>query len=305
MRKLNSGQIKDLSTLVVPSKGIVYNTLTGSLTSKVSTENFNTYIDGYTGFFVTSNSDPALSISGPSSSRYVIRSMHVTNTSNAKAYLLGSVKYADGNSASLANLIPFPVGESAEFISRPMILKTGDTIYLKGFNSTYTAANGLLSATFTYETITDDASFTGVGKTLANSNTNVNITELQSIGCIVESIKVVNVLAETVTVRAFVANSSVIPKSYYTYNLSIPQNTSVELLQAPKVISTGDNIYVNYISQYGASNGVSAFVSYRQSEYATTQASPTTAEVGNTQYYVTFTTSQPDGTVLYYSIEES
>jgi hypothetical protein len=305
MRKLNSGQIKDLSTLVIPSKGIVYNTTTGSLTSKVSTENFNTYIDGYTGFFVTANSDPALSLSGASSNRHIIRSIHVTNISNAKAYLLGSVRYANGNTASLANLIPFPVGESAEFISRPMILKPGDTIYLQGFDNTFTRANGLLNATFTYETVTDDASFAGVGTTLANSNTNVNVTGLQSVGAVVESIRVVNVLAETVTVKAFIANSTVIPKSYYTFNLGIPQNTSVELLQAPKVVGVGDNIYVNYVSQFGASNGVSVFVAYRQSDYATTLASPTTAEVGNTQYYVSFTTSQPDGTVLYYSIEES
>ena len=304
MRKVNSGQIKDLSTLLVPGKGVTYNRSSGILTSKISSENFNSYIDGFQSYYVTGNSDPALSFVSGTTYRFIVRSIHITNISSNIAYLSGSINYANGNTAGFANLTPFVSGASAEFIQRPQIMQPGDTIYLQGFDNNVTRANGLLSATFTYETITDDTSYVGTGINIANSNTSVAVTSATGSGCVIESVKAINLLSETVTVKAFVANSTVIPKSYYTYNLSIPRNSSVELLQATKYLNINDSLYVNYISPFGSSNGVSVLVSYRQTDYATPVYVPAVTDIGNVSNYVTFSTNLPDSTVLYYTIEE-
>lgn len=304
MRKLNSNQIKDLSTLLVPGKGVTYNTSSGLLTSKISSENFNSYIDGFQSYYVTGNSDPALSFSAGTTYRFIIRSIHITNISSNTSYLSGSINYANGNTAGFANLTPFASGSSAEFIQRPQIIQPGDTIYLQGFDKTLTRANGLLSATFTYETITDDASYVGTGTNLGNSNTSVAVVTATGSGYVIESVKAINLLSETVTVQAFIANSTVIPKSYYTYNLSIPRNSSVELLQATKYLNINDSLYVNYVSPFGSRNGVSVLASYRQTDYATPVYVPTVTDIGNVSNYVTFTTNIADTTVLYYTIEE-
>jgi hypothetical protein len=303
MRQISSFQIKNLGTLIKEGKGIIYNAVSGTVSSKISTENFNSYIDGSMGYTVTSNLDVALRLAGSITSKYVLRSLHITNISDQKAYLTGRIGYNSGNSALIANLYSLPVGGSAEFIQRPQILQYGDTIYLQGFNKDYVPGNSLISATITYESISDDQTYIGVGSTLANSNAIIQIVDSSTSSVVVESVRAVNLLGEPITLKAYTAYSNTQPKSYYTYNLPIPPNSSVELLQGPKLISISDKLFAQYSSPYNTPNGVAMFVSYRNTESFDLAAAPSIAEF-STNVFVQFNTSLPNGTVLYYTIEE-
>jgi hypothetical protein len=304
MRAISSTQIKNLSGLIQAGKGIIYNISSGTISSKLTTENFNTYIDGSLGYTVTSNLDVALNLAaGATTTKYVLRSLHVTNISDQNAYLTGQIRFNSGNSAYLSNLFQLPVGGSAEFIQRPQLLQYGDKLYLQGFNKNRVAGNSLISATITYESISDDQSFIGTGSTLANSNTNIQILDTGTSSVVIESIKAVNLLGETATIKVYPTYSNAIPKSYYTYNLPIPPNSSVELLQGTKLLPLGDKLFAQYTSPYNTTNGVSIFVSYRNTESFNLVAAPTLAEFNNT-VYVQFNTSVADGTVLYYTLEE-
>jgi hypothetical protein len=304
MRLINSPQIKDLSTLVKAGKGIVYNTASGTISSKISSENFNTYIDGTQYYTLGANLTPTIVLAGGSqNSRYILRSMHVTNISGNKAYFYSNVGYASGNTAVLANLIQLPVGQSVEMIQKPQILSPGDIIYIQGFNSSLTPNNSILSATFTYEGIYDDQGYIGSGVTIPTSNTNIQIVDTGTSSLLFESIKVVNITSDPVTFTSYVGWANSQPRAYYTYNLPIPANSTVEIIDRSKLIQLGDKLYASYVSPYGSNNGVSVFSSYRQTE-STTLLSTVTSTEFNKQMYFVFDTSITEGTTLYWTLEE-
>jgi hypothetical protein len=304
MRLINSPQIKDLSTLLKAGKGITYNTYSGTISSKISSENFNTYIDGTQYYTIGANLTSTIVLAGGSqNSRYILRSMHITNISGNKAYLYSNVVYASGNTAVMANLIQLPVGQSMEMIQRPQILSPGDVIYIQGLNNLLTPNNAILSATFTYEGIYDDQGYIGSGVTIPRSNVNTQIVDSGTTALIFESIKVVNITSDPVNFTSYVSWANGSPRGYYTYNLPIPANSTVEVIDRSKYVQLGDKIYASYVSPYGSNNGVSVFSSYRQTESTTLLSSPSTTEF-NRQMYFAFDTSILEGTTLYWTLEE-
>ena len=70
----------------------------------------------------------------PISDRFVLRSIHVTNTTDSTTLLSSNVLYASGNTAGLTNRMPVPAGASLELIDKNQLFGPGDVINLQGFN---------------------------------------------------------------------------------------------------------------------------------------------------------------------------
>jgi hypothetical protein len=273
----------------------------GTIKSTAAGGDYNISLSGATGYTV-SNVMAGITFTGSVSDRFILRSLQITNISDSNAaYVSSNVLYSGGNTAYLGNLISVPLGGVAEFISRTQVFQPGDSIYLQGFDNNYTATSNILSAFFTYETINSDESYIGIGQTLANANSNVSLLLADTTDLIVESVKFVNLRPTNIPIRLYVANTTtLIPKAYLAYNMQVPTGSSLEILQSPKVLKTGETLYARYANSSNA-DSIAVFTSYRKSEQTTVSFTTSSVSIGNT-VIATFNTSVEDGTVLYYTI---
>jgi hypothetical protein len=248
----------------IAGRGIII-TDDGIVKSTIGSELFNPAINYAKDYTVTATMAAALTIpSTPINDRYILRSMHVTNISDSVAFVSSNVLYSGGNTAYLGSLIPVPIGSVVEFMDRPQLLQPGDKINIQGFNASQVATSAVLSSYFTYESISGDVTYVGVGSTLATSNTNIQIVDADQSDTVIESIKVINLKSYSIPVKVFFAYANATPKAYMAYNMQIPPNSSVELLQSPKLIYFTDKVFANYAN---ASDGdaISIFPSYNMS----------------------------------------
>ena len=288
-------------TAFTAGRGIII-TDDGIVKSTIGSELFNPAINYAKDYNVTASMAAGLTIpSNPVNDRYILRSLHVTNISDSVAFVSSNVLYAGGNTAYLGSLIPVPVGSVVEFMDRPQLIQPGDKINLQGFNASQTAASGVLSSYFTYESIAGDVTYVGTGQTLALSNTTIQVVHADQSDTIIESIKVVNLKTYPIPVKVFFGYSNATPKAYMAYNMQVPPNTSIELLQSPKLILQNDKIYASYAN---ASDGdaISIFPSYRQGSVTNLGTTTSSASSGG-NIDISFYTTLVDGTTLYYTLE--
>jgi hypothetical protein len=186
-------------------------------------------------------------------------------------------------------------------MDRPQLIQPGDKINLQGFNASQTATSGVLSSYFTYESISSDVTYVGTGQTLALSNTTIQVVHADQSDTIIESLKVVNLKTYPIPVKVFFGYSNATPKAYMAFNMQVPPNTSIELLQSPKLILQNDKIYASYAN---ASDGdaISIFPSYRQGSVTNLGTTTASASSGG-NIDVSFYTTLVDGTTLYYTLE--
>jgi hypothetical protein len=200
----------------------------------------------------------------------------------------------------LVNQIPIPVGGVVDLLKRGQLLSPGDKINLQGFTSAGTATSNILSAMFTYETLASDASYIGVGQTLATSNTNILIYDSDQSASIIESIKIVNLQNYIIPVKLYWGDANGIVKTHLAYNLSVPNNSSIELLVNPKRIEKTDRLYASY--RNAENNSISVFTSARLTATFALSSYDVNVTPGSAPL-ISIATTEAEGTVLYYSIE--
>ena len=287
-------------TAFQPGKGIqIYEN--GTIVNTGSSSIYNTDINGSVGGNISSTMSAFVTFpSSPTTTRFILRSLHVVNMSDTTSLISGNILYATGNTASIANQIPVATGGVLEFIKKGQLFQPGDKINLQGFNSAGTATANIMTAMATYEAFLSDTSFIGLGQTIANVNTNTLIYDSAQSYSIIESIKFINLQSTVAPIRAYWGDANGNPKAYLAYNLQIPPNSSVELLQAPKRIEYTDRIYASYTNAPNAA--VSAFVSARLGPTYTIGAFTPNVTTGGT-LSVSFASSASEGSLVYYTIE--
>ena len=194
--------------------------------------------------------------------------------------------------------MPLPLGGTLEFLKKTQVMQPGDKINFQSFDNTGTPANNIVSSIFTYETLAGEQDFFGTGLELNAGNVNTLVYAADQSYTILESIKLVNLEDYVIRAKVFWADANDTPRAYFSYNLPLPPNSSVELLQAPKRIEFTDKIYVNYI----ANSELSVFISGRIGSLFTLDSFTGNIEPGS-NVEASFSTTEDEGTVLYYSIE--
>jgi plastocyanin len=273
----------------------------GTIKSTIGTETFNTAIDGGRDYKVTSAMGGLTFTSAVAGDRFLLRSLHVTNISDNTAYISSNVLYAGGNTAYMGNLIPVPVGSVVEFMDRPQIMQPGDTVNLQGFDQSLAPTSNILHSYFTFESINNDTTYVGVGQNLAQSNTNIQIAVADQSDTVFESIKFVNLQSYSIPVKLYFGSANGAPRSYLAYNMQVPPNSSMEMLQSPKLLKYLDVAYASY-SNASEGDSIAVFSSYRRTAVTSTFGTTSSAvALGNIQ--ASFLTTIPDGTTLYYTLE--
>ena len=271
----------------------------GLIKSTDDSDLYNLAINGSVPYIVTDRMETAVTFpTVPAEDRFILRSIHVTNISETDAFISGNILYASGNTAFIADMMPLPLGGTLEFLKKTQVMQPGDKINFQSFDSTGTPANNIVSSIFTYETLAGEQDFFGTGLELNAGNVNTLVYTSDPSYTILESIKLVNLEDYVIRAKVFWADANDTPRAYFSYNLPLPPNSSVELLQAPKRIEITDKIYVNYI----ANSELSVFISGRIGSLFTLDSFTGNIDPGS-NVEASFSTTEDEGTVLYYSIE--
>ena len=201
---------------------------------------------------------PGIGLSMPStaSRKYVIESIQITNTYSNELYLTARQDFnLSSNSwraVPMVQRLIVPYQGSVELINQPMIASPQDHFRfqaLAGSGTTATGIDGGLDVFMVYSTKTD-TNFVGVGSTVA-STTGAEVYRSTTYPSVVQSIRLCNynlnidVDASVSIYRGGTAGS--IPTTgvrlgYLAYNMTIPKNSVVEILDKPKYIVLNDTI---------------------------------------------------------------
>ena len=219
---------------------------------------FNSAINVSTGYAVTS----ALANAVVFTANATVHSIYITNIGadvNAAVTITGDFTPA-GSSAnvSLFRNIPIPSRSSVEMLKKPQVVRTNDIIKMQSFFNGV-AASSNVHATIVYETTalsTFDRS-----AALAGTGYSTLYTATGS-PAVIESIKVVN--QDTAfgnhAISIIWTNSGNTIQGYMAKEIILPANSTIELCEAPKYLSTGDKLDI--FSSFA--NVVSVFVSAKR-----------------------------------------
>ena len=196
---------------------------------------------------------PGIAYSFPStvSRTYVIESIHITNKSGNELYITGRHDYDGGSNVPIANRVIVPYQGSVELLEQPTVANPENIIRLQALTSQGTDAeghNGGLDAFIVIsEKQVDD--FIGTGATITSTDQEVFKSDTKS--SVIQSVRLTNYDNNTdvdVSVSIFRNASAVgggVRLGYLAYNLTVPKNSVVEIVQNPKYLQSDDAIKVS------------------------------------------------------------
>jgi hypothetical protein len=196
-------------------------------------------IDGFTAIGVT--------FPTTADKRYLVTSMHITNVSPSDLYLTSRIDYNGGENVPLTNKVIVPYQGSLEIIDESFITNPSDNLRFAAFTGIGTTAGGVtngLDCWVTYET-KDDTNYIGIGSTVPTTGNHTVFTSNTNPSTI-NTINLTN-YSNFVDVDASVSiyRGGTIRQGYLAYNLTIPQNSSVQILPRSKRLNASDTIVVN------------------------------------------------------------
>ena len=277
-------------------KGIII-TEAGTISSVDDSDLYNIAIDKSVYDIVTTDGKSVISInSSPADTSYLVHSLQLTNITDNEVYVSGNIQFASGQNVDLLNRLKMPVGSSLEILEKSLILLPGDVLNLTTFD-------GNVSVAGTYESVFNDESFINPSLTIAAADADELVYNSNLSYAIIETIKVVNLDNTNIPVKITVTDANNNPKGYLIYNLDIPENSIVDVLQKPKRIENGDKLFASYTGSAN-SNAVSIFVSGRLGAISGIEIAPAAIDgtPGNT--VIAFATTEAEGTTLYYTFTE-
>ncbi len=190
---------------------------------------FNSSVNGAVGYTVSTSNAAGYTAPNTAGIKYIVHSIQVTNTHATNSGNLSvDINGTNYSAISLAKTIPLDPGLTIELLKKPKVIHPSNAIrFLSDVGS-------ILQATITYQSTTE-AKYFGQGIALSDTNT----TDLYSASAdsVVESILLSNVEGVS-DVKATVVwtNSAGAVSGYYVYELVIPADATVEILEAPKFI---------------------------------------------------------------------
>lgn len=200
---------------------------------------FNTSISSATGYAITTSMATAFTAPATANLRYVVHSIHITNIDGTdNADVSGQFSGTTYSSISFADTVPVPAGSAVELLKKPKVLQPDDLIQLQA------SADGDLHATITIESVSEAKLFgAGIDLTTAAAYTTLHTATANSV---IESILLSNDDSTALDVKASViwTDAADAIQGYFTFDLIVPNDATVEVLEQPKFIPSGFKVRV-------------------------------------------------------------
>lgn len=212
---------------------------------------FNTGITTSVGFAVTSTMGTAYTAPATAGNEHIVHSIHVTNIDGTTSADISGQMYA--GQYSIANTVPVPAGSSVELLKQPKILAASEIIELQA------SANSALHATITIETKAGDVTFVGVGTDITSAATYTDLWTATANSMLQGILLANDDGANDVKARVVWTDGSDNIQGYFAYDMVIPADATVEILEQPKYLPSGYKVRV-YANQ---ANRLEAILSAR------------------------------------------
>ena len=201
---------------------------------------------------------------------YVIESIHVTNIYNDDLYFTSRHDFDGGENVPTAQRVIVPYQGAVELLEQPIIANPSDELRFQAFAGVGTTATGInngLDSFIVYSEKTD-TDYIGTGATvvtpagteLFTSTTNSSV--LQSIRLCNYDLAI-DVDASVSIYRGGTVGGIVttgVRQGYLVYNLTVPKNSVIEILEKPKYLAANDTIVVG-VAGTTLTNSLSATLS--------------------------------------------
>ena len=197
---------------------------------------FNTGIASATAYAVTTAMATAYTAPATAGARHIVHSIHVTNIDGTTSADISGQLYA--GEYSIANTIPVPPGSAVELLKQPKILSPSETIQLQS------SATGDLHATITIETKAGDTTYIGVGTDITSAATYTDL-HIATADTMLQSVLLANDDgAADVKANVVWTDGSNTIQGYYAFEMTIPADATVEILEKPKFLPNGYKVRV-------------------------------------------------------------
>ena len=211
---------------------------------------FNSAISSVARARLTSIGGDVLALPSTAGEIYIIHSISASNigAGNTEVNVIGAFDYNGGEVSYFAYNIPIPTGTTVELLREPQVLNPSDTIQMRGTNALRDGWDDAVEVHISYEQTTSNKHFgKGFGNVAIASTTLVGI-HTASANSVVQSIRLAN-KTDNGAYPVSVSVTSGVSTIYLVDNLIIPKYASVELLDNPKALLSGDivNIEVDQV----------------------------------------------------------
>lgn len=201
---------------------------------------------------------PGIAYSFPSTAgvEYVIESIHVTNTFGNELYLSArhdfNVSSGVWRATPIANRVVVPYQGATELLEQPMVAAPQDQIRLQAFTGIGTTSAGVDGGLDAFIIISrkTDTNYVGIGTTVRTPS-GQEILTASTRQTVLQSIRLVNynnaidVDASVSIYRGGTVGGIVttgVRQGYLAYNLTVPKNSTIEILEQPKYLAINDSI---------------------------------------------------------------
>lgn len=192
---------------------------------------------------------PGIAYTFPSTAgrRYVIESIHVTNTFTNELYFVARHDFNGGSNVPLAQRVIVPYQGAMEFLDQPIIANPSDTIRFQALSNASPTAVGIDGGLDAFIIISEksDTTYIGTGG-IVSTATGTQIFQATTGNAMLQSIKLCNYSLNTdidASVSIFRGTlASGVRLGYLAFNITIPKNSVIELLVKPKYLATNDSI---------------------------------------------------------------
>jgi hypothetical protein len=234
-----SGLINLPAAAAVPSDGQDFNT--GITTTKYASASDD--IDGFT----------AIAVTFPSTAgrKYLVESIHVTNITAGDLYITSRIDYDGGEDVPFTNKVLIPEQGAIDIVDESFVCNPSDNIRLAAYNGIGATAGGILNGLDCFVTYTEktDTNYIGIGSTTKSTFTDETVFTSNTNPSVINTITLSN-NSDVADIDASVSmfRGGTIRQGYFVYNLTIPQNSSVQILPKAKRLNPTDTIVVNSTS---------------------------------------------------------
>jgi len=209
---------------------------------------------------VAANNDiftgPGIAYTFPSTAgkSYIIESISVTNIYDTNLYFSSRHDFNGGQNTPTAQRVVIPYQGALEVLEEPIIAKPSDILRFQAFAGIGTLATGVnngLDSFITYSEKTD-ANFIGVG-TIVTTASGTELFTSTTNSSVIQSIRLCNYSlnmdtdASVSIYRGGTVGSiptTGVRQGYLVYNLTVPKNSVIEILERPKYLPPNDTVVV-------------------------------------------------------------
>ncbi len=200
-------------------------------------ELFNINVSAAVGYAVNTTMSAAFTAPSTVGLEYVVHSIQITNIGSANAAISGELSGTTYANTAFALTVPVPRESAVEVLKMPKVMQPNDILRLQADQ------NSALHAYITYETISSTAFF-GSGADITSDATYTDLYTATGNSVITSVLLANDDGVNDVKARVVWTDGSNVIQGYLCFDMIVPADATVELLEKVKYLPSGHKIRV-------------------------------------------------------------